>query len=180
MRLLPLEPHRFRQYKAELVGEHTRGVGRVLEVGCGLRHYERYCGGLEYVGLDVNLSMRPSVVASAERLPFRDCCFEVVFMLDVLEHVGDVEAALRECVRVLRRGGRLLVTTPNTTGFGFYDSFADRTHLHHFSWRGLEEILRKSGLSVERRIPLHLHIFWPIRSRLLMPLQQSICLVARR
>lgn len=180
MRLLSVEPHRFHRYKAELVGEYTRGVDRVLEVGCGLRHYERYCRGAEYVGVDSDSTLKPMVVARAESLPFRESCFEVVVMLDVLEHVGDLEAALRECVRVLRRGGRLLVTTPNTVGFGFYDSFADRTHLHHFSWHSLENTLRKVGLSVERRIPLHLHIFWPIRSSLLVQFQQSICLVARR
>ncbi len=183
MPLLPIEPHRFRHYKAELVDAFTKRARRVLEVGCGLRLYESYCRGLEYVGVDVDVAVRPNILADAARLPFRDHCFEAVIMLDSLEHVVDADAAVRECVRVLKQGGRLLITTPNTRGFGLYDSFADRTHIHHFNWSSLESILRRNGLMVEGRIPLHLHIFWPLRllhSRLLVPLQQSICLVARR
>lgn len=183
MPLLPIEPHRFREYKARLIERYTREVGRVLEVGCGFRHYERFCKGREYVGIDLDPSLRPIIVASAERLPLRDACFETVVMLDVLEHVADFEAALRESARVLASGGRLIIVTPNTAGFGFYDSYADKTHIHHFTWRSLESVLKKYNLAVERRVPLHLHIFWPLcllRSKLLMPIQQSVCLVARR
>jgi SAM-dependent methyltransferase len=183
MPLLRIEPHRFRHYKAELVEAFTRHVGRVLEIGCGLRLYESYCRGLEYVGVDVDASVRPNILADAVKLPFRDSCFEIIIMLDSLEHVADADAAVRECVRVLKDGGRLLITTPNTRGFGFYDSFADRTHIHHFNWSSLEKVLRRNGLKVEKRVPLHLHIYWPLRllrSRLLVPLQQSICVVARR
>ena len=183
MPLLPVEPHRFRLYKALLVERFTAGAGKVLEIGCGLRWYESHCRGAEYVGLDMDPTLRPNVLAHAESLPFHDSCFDVIIMLDVLEHVADAEAALRECVRVLKSGGKLVITTPNTLGFGIYDSYADRTHLHHFSWSSLERMLRENGLRVEKRIPLHLHIFWPLRllsSPKLIKLQQSICVVARR
>lgn len=180
---LRVEPHRFRLYKAELLEKYSSGLGRVLEIGCGLRWYEKFCRGSEYIGLDRDLSLRPIVQSVAESLPLRDSCVETVVMFDVLEHVSDVRKALRECFRVLKKGGRLVITTPNTFGFGIYDSFADRTHLHHFSWFGLEKKLKEGGMTVEKRIPLHLHIFWPLshlRSRLLIPFQQSICVVAKR
>ncbi|MEM4190051.1 MAG: class I SAM-dependent methyltransferase [Candidatus Caldarchaeum sp.] len=183
MRLFALEPHRFRKYKAELVEELTRDAFRVLEVGCGLRHYQKHTRSQDYVGIDVNPMLRPGVVASADNLPFRSTCFDVMVMLDVLEHVADVDSALQEAVRVLSERGKLLITTPNTFGFGIYDSYADNTHIHHFSWKGLEKILAKNNLKVERRIPLHLHIFWPlrhIRSKMLLHLQQSICVVASK
>jgi len=47
-----------------------------------------------------------------EPLPFTDAMFDLVVALDVLEHVEDDEAALRELARVLVPGGRLLVTVP--------------------------------------------------------------------
>ncbi|MEM4288407.1 MAG: class I SAM-dependent methyltransferase [Candidatus Caldarchaeum sp.] len=183
MRLFALEPHRFRKYKAELVEEHTKDACRVLEVGCGLGHYKKHARGEDYVGIDLNPMLNPGVVASADNLPFRSSCFDVVIMLDVIEHVEDVDSALEEAVRVLSQRGKLLITTPNTLGFGIYDSYADKTHIHHFSWRGLEKILAKKHLKVERRVPLHLHIFWPlhhIRSKRLLHVQQSICVVASK
>jgi len=177
-RFFPLQPHVFRGYKAELMSVFTSGAGRVLDVGCGERHYEGYCRAGLYVG--AYLGSRPDVVASATALPFREGCFDRVVMFDVIEHVSDVGSALGECRRVLSEKGQLLVITPNTLGFGLYDSFADRTHRHHFTWWGLCKALRRHGFRVLERIPLHLHIFLPLRRRALLYLQQSICVVAAR
>jgi len=84
----------------------------VLEVGCGR-------GGLQgavvrWVGVDLAVSAagsihKPFVCASAERLPFPDGAFDCVWSIHVLEHVVDLEAALREMARVLRPGGLLLL-----------------------------------------------------------------------
>jgi SAM-dependent methyltransferase len=52
-------------------------------------------------------------VAAGERLPFPDGCFDGLFLINVLEHVADVEAVLRECARVLRGNGRWLTVTPH-------------------------------------------------------------------
>lgn len=48
-----------------------------------------------------------------DRLPFDDARFDLVVMIEVLEHVMDKNALLREIHRVLRPGGRLYLTTPN-------------------------------------------------------------------
>jgi ubiquinone/menaquinone biosynthesis C-methylase UbiE len=154
----------------------TSGTGRVLDIGCGKRHYAGYCGAETYVGVDIGLL--PDVAASATALPFRGGSFDRVVMLDVLEHVADVNLALRECRRVLTRDGLLLILTPNTVGFGIYDSFADQTHLHHFTWWGLSKILWEHHFKIVEKIPLHLHIYLPLKRRILRYLQQSICVVA--
>ena len=49
-------------------------------------------------------------------LSFPDASFRSVVSLEVLEHVPDFKAALRECARVLMRGGKLLLTAPFTRG----------------------------------------------------------------
>lgn len=51
-------------------------------------------------------------VADAEQLPFADASFSAVIAFDVLEHVTDLDRALRACARVLRPGGRLVCHLP--------------------------------------------------------------------
>ncbi len=49
----------------------------------------------------------------AERLPFEDESFDVVFLSSVIEHVDDQEASVREMARVLRKGGMFFLDGPN-------------------------------------------------------------------
>jgi SAM-dependent methyltransferase len=101
-------------------------LGRLLDYGCG--H-----GGLvlelapriaEGHGVDV----RAEAVSSARWhcstgtfrqidldgiTPYPDGYFDTVTMLEVLEHVGDERATLAELARILKPGGRLLITTPH-------------------------------------------------------------------
>ncbi len=53
------------------------------------------------------------VKAKAEALPFEDARFDVVTFVDVIEHVDDARAAVRELARVLRPGGVLYLFGPN-------------------------------------------------------------------
>ncbi|MDQ3029258.1 MAG: glycosyltransferase [Actinomycetota bacterium] len=53
------------------------------------------------------------VAADATRLPFADSSFDAVTLFDVLEHIPDDGAAVKEVLRVLRPGGSVLVTSPN-------------------------------------------------------------------
>lgn len=46
-------------------------------------------------------------------LPFRSAAFDVVLSMEGIEHFEDQTGFLRECARVLRPGGRLILTTPN-------------------------------------------------------------------
>jgi 2-polyprenyl-3-methyl-5-hydroxy-6-metoxy-1,4-benzoquinol methylase len=52
--------------------------------------------------------------ANLERLPFDDASFDVVISIQVIEHLLDVGAGIRELARVLRPGGRLLLSTDNS------------------------------------------------------------------
>jgi ubiquinone/menaquinone biosynthesis C-methylase UbiE len=97
----------------------------VLEIGCGTGM------GLAYlvhrakraVGMDISSDLLqearshlPDVElreGDASALPFVDGSFDVVLMLEMLYYLPDVDRALEECRRILRRRGSLMICLPN-------------------------------------------------------------------
>lgn len=67
---------------------------------------------------DHSVSNAHFVAAPSEKLPFPDSTFDVVSCLEVLEHVFDKDVALKELLRVLKPGGRLILSTPNLNSDG--------------------------------------------------------------
>lgn len=82
--------------------------GKALEIGCGLAPNRRYLGKVEWIGVDPNPYMEPTVRAAAEQLPFPDATFDLAIATLVLCSVGDPAAAVAEVRRVLKPGGRFL------------------------------------------------------------------------
>jgi SAM-dependent methyltransferase len=113
-------PYRFR----ELVESFATPSLRVLEIGAGsgqgLQNTFPLQGKVaEYIGIDLdrrvltNPNLDKAFVAPAEKLPFEDASFDLVFHTMVAEHLLDPGAAVVEAARVLRGGGRLLFETPS-------------------------------------------------------------------
>lgn len=93
--------------------------GRVLDVGCADRWIaSRLSGECDYIGLDYPVTgqdmygAKPDIFADAGRLPLADDSMDTVIMLEVLEHLRNPREAMAEANRVLRSGGRLLLSVP--------------------------------------------------------------------
>jgi SAM-dependent methyltransferase len=105
-----------------LDGMHLSPDARVLDAGCGsgrnmveLRHYGQVTG-IELSSTSVQAARERHVgevfEGSVLDMPFADDSFDLAVSLDVVEHLEDDVAALRELRRVVAPGGRLLVTVP--------------------------------------------------------------------
>lgn len=90
--------------------------GRVLDLGCGLQPYRTMLGrATTYTGADISAKPGTDTVVfePGKQLPFADDSFDAVLCTQVLEHVADAEESIREIKRILRPGGRLIVSVPS-------------------------------------------------------------------
>jgi SAM-dependent methyltransferase len=95
----------------------------ILDVGCGIgtyvRRFRQFSDDVHGVDIDeervakARESLPNIALAPGERLPFPDRRFDLVFLHEVIEHVEDDRATLREAIRVLRAGGRVVIYAPN-------------------------------------------------------------------
>jgi SAM-dependent methyltransferase len=152
----------------DLLRRHDVSKGRVLDVGAGFGFFlgalER--AGYEGAGLEISplaaerarQAVRAEIVVQGaeERYPFPDDSFDAVTLLDVIEHLNDYGAALAECRRCLKPGGKLFVITLNAHSLARpllgrrWAWYQDPTHIHMFSGRMLREGIEKAGLTLER------------------------------
>jgi len=113
----------------------SESCDNILEIGCSAGYFTKYLSqiGRQVYGIDINSEhiaqaarRYPFIafqVADASRLPFKSESFDLVVMLEVIEHVGNEEQTIAEIHRVLKPSGKLLISTPNTGLFTFLDPF---------------------------------------------------------
>ncbi len=108
---------------------------------------------LQNVSKDKNLNYQ-FVQASAYNLPFPDDFFDVVVSCEVIEHLAEPEKMLKEMKRVLRSGGKFVLTTP----YRLTEFPQDHNHVREYFPEELRVLLEKYFKAVE--IKLTHHIFW--------------------
>jgi SAM-dependent methyltransferase len=137
-------PRRIRALIADL---GVRDSDTVLDYGCAdLPYRDAFPAGVRYLAADLPGNARADVtIAPDGTLPVADASVDVVLSTQVLEHVTDPEVYLRECARVLRPGGRLLLTTHGTM---FYHP--DPVDYWRWTCAGLRKAVTDAGLEVSR------------------------------
>ena len=107
----------------------------VLDVYCGTRPYEDLLpAGSRCTGLDVTPRYGAADVVSDEFLPFDDASFDLVVSFEAFHYVPDPTVGVRELERVLRPGGRALLTVPLTW------EYERGTLEHRFTGPALEQL----------------------------------------
>lgn len=138
--------------------------GRLLDIGCGIGGFLEQMSdlGWETEGLDTDpkvvqicrssgLAVREGTLESQD---YPDDYFDAVTMKHVIEHIHDPISLLKECKRILKPGGKLVILTPNFESLG-HKIFRSQwlgldvsRHLVLFTANTLSEAIQKGGLKV--------------------------------
>lgn len=163
-----------RSFAERVVGNLKAEVNsaiRILDVGCGtganLEMLQEF-GDAE--GVDVSAEALSFCrerglgnvrSGEAEALPYENDSFDLVTGLDVVEHLDDDVAGLKEMKRVLRVGGRALIFVPAFMFlWGVQDDISH--HRRRYTMHSLRELVKGAGLEVERASYVNITFFAPI------------------
>lgn len=134
---------------------------RLLDAGAGEMQYKKLCGHLKYVSQDLAAydgsgnaaglqtgrwdTTGIDIVSDICSMPVEDESFDAVLCTEVLEHLTDPLKALQELTRVLRSGGKLILTAPfcSLTHFAPYHystGFNKYFYLYHLAELGYHDI----------------------------------------
>ncbi len=140
--------------------------GKLLDVGCGggrfLNRMKKRGWQVEGTDFDEQatkkVTARYSIQTHVGDLP--QCAlpansFDVITMSQTIEHLYDPQSTLRECLRVLKPGGLLVMTTPNVNSLGasefgpYWRGWEAPRHLHLFSVESLKKLSERAGFVID-------------------------------
>jgi SAM-dependent methyltransferase len=166
---VPAENYWFRRHEAayEYLAPLLEGCTAV-EVGCGegygtalLARSTQRIVGVDYDALTIahaaaTYPQGHFVRGNLAALPIGSESVDAVATLQVVEHVWNHREFVRQCLRVLRPGGRLLMTTPNRLTFSpGLDAPVNPFHTKEFDAHELSELLERDGFVIDGVLGLH-------------------------
>jgi ubiquinone/menaquinone biosynthesis C-methylase UbiE len=169
-------------------GELAMGVSikpgmKVVDIGCGDGAYIEYCSqqGADVTFLDIQESKvqalnerlkdtakgkHEGIVSGCNPIPLPDEYADLVISTEVLEHVRDPEAVLREIVRIGNHQALYLLTVPDARGENLIKTlappvyFEEPNHIQIFTSDDFERLIRNCDLEIIRHE--YLGAFWSI------------------
>jgi methionine biosynthesis protein MetW len=114
-----------RKISLELALNHIPKESKILDLGCADGYISEFFKDRGYgiIGTDIDskslnaAKKRGIKTISADfnkRLPFKDYSFDAVIILEVIEHLYNIEGFVSEIKRILKPGGWLILSTPNS------------------------------------------------------------------
>ena len=160
-----------RRILAGLIADRVRPAknARILEVGCGTGHNFDMLGQfgtVDAIEIDDGARAvaetrlgRPILTAPLPALTgIADGAYDMIALLDVLEHIDDDHASLASLRRKLKPGGKILLTVPANPWMW---SAHDRAHHHHrrYTKAGLAQVAQNAGLKIDLISPFNSLLF---------------------
>ena len=157
--------------RLELIKKDINKNDKIIEIGCGsgnlLKHLE--CDNIS--GVDISplmieeckkiLPKGKFLTGDAENLQFKDNAFDKVIISEVLYYLPDLNKAISEAFRVLKKDGLLLITSLNKK-YNFVRTFVkvlkigvhDDISMSYISLKKLKKILTEKGFKIEEIKPI--------------------------
>lgn len=123
--------------------------GKTLDVGCGIKPYEKLFLSSEYIGLDIEQSghdhsnSKVDVFYDGKIFPFKNEEFDSIVSFQVFEHVFNPYEFLAELNRVLKMEGNLLLAVPFV-----WDEHEQPYDYARYSSFGMKHVLRQYGFEI--------------------------------
>jgi 2-polyprenyl-3-methyl-5-hydroxy-6-metoxy-1,4-benzoquinol methylase len=143
--------------------------GLVLDVGCGtgIMSKKLHSEGLKPIGLDISIEalikyrergLKGIVTDLESSIPFKDGIFDRIWISEVIEHIRNYENLINEICRVLKPGGTLYLTTPNSNFYVYRvlyflgktaDQLQHQHHVNFFKYDNLILKIKEKGLKIK-------------------------------
>ena len=158
--------HDERRLREYIISKIPKDVNSILDVGCGNGWVakEFIPKGKKVFSLDISLT-NPSkakqlyqsqnhfgIVADSFHLPFSNESFDCVIASEIIEHVVNPADFIKELFRVVKRGGKLIITTPYKEKLIYYlcihcnQKTPANAHIHSFDEKKLESLYQEKDL----------------------------------
>lgn len=139
-----------------LVSEELRKFGwdTLVDLGCqgGVLHQtiEKEFPNKKIIGIDI--SGNPDIKYDLNKgIPLNNRSVDVIFAGEIIEHLNEPHFFLKECKRVLKEDGTLILTTPNARGLNIMQGRYSRDHQYIWTLPMLEKLMKRSGFRLIKR-----------------------------
>lgn len=149
---------------------------KILDAGCGTGWFSSVAEKRGAIVTSMDLGPKlleeaakktnsKKIIGSILEMPFKSNSFDIVISSEVIEHTPSPQQALKECYRVLKPGGILVVTTPNAFWY-FALYIAEKLKLRPYqglenwsSFNGIKSDLKKVGFNIQDICGIHFFPF---------------------
>jgi SAM-dependent methyltransferase len=148
----PISPHFIaRNSLSKYIIKYAKLIkgGKLIDIGCGEKPYEKYFDVEQYIGLEIRCGGHEEAKKTAniffdgKILPFDNGSINWILCTEVLEHISEPGEFLKEFNRVLTPAGGVILSTPQT--WGLHEEPYD---FYRYTKYGLKYLFEKNGFEV--------------------------------